>query len=172
MLGSYGAMEPEMQRTTLPLPTEFGLVRCARPSDAERIVQMVGKLATHHGDSPSLTVEDLVRDMSGEAPWIHVLVAEAGQELIGYAALCGLIRLQFGWRGIDLHHLFTEAAFRGSGIGRSLIEASKIKADSLACRYMTVSTHPENHKAQAFYEALGFERQDAHPPRFSISLGS
>lgn len=69
-----------------------------------------------------------------------------------------------------MHHLFTEAAFRGRGVGRSLVEASKITATALSCGYMTVGTHPDNHEAQAFYESLGFQRKDAHPPRFSIQL--
>lgn len=159
-----------MQKNTLVLHTEFGLVRCAHQSDATRIVQMVEKLAAHHGDTPTLTADDLIRDISGENPWLHILVAEAEGELVGYAALCRLARLQFGLRGIDMHHLFAEAAFRGRGVGHSLVEASKIKANALSCSYMTVSTHPDNYKAQAFYQALGFERKDAHSLRFSIQL--
>jgi len=131
---------------------------------------MVGMLASHHGDIPAVTTDDLSRDAFGLNPWIYVLVAEAGKELVGYAALCGLTRLQFGLRGMDMHHLFTEAAFRGRGVGQRLVEASKIKAISLSCSYLTVGTHPDNHRAQAFYAALGFERKDALPPRFSMRL--
>ncbi|MFN8680301.1 N-acetyltransferase family protein [Paracoccus sp. P2] len=159
-----------MQKNHLSLQTGFGLVRCARQTDTERIVEMAGKLADHHGDTPTLTADDLIRDISGENPWLYVLVAEADGELVGYVALCRLIRLQFGLRGMDIHHLFTEAPFRGRGAGHGLVEASKITARALSCSYMTVGTHPDNHKAQAFYEALGFERKDAHPPRFSIQL--
>ncbi|WP_313353143.1 GNAT family N-acetyltransferase [Paracoccus sp. (in: a-proteobacteria)] len=159
-----------MERQSLPLQTDFGMVRCALPTDAERIVQMVGTLASHHGDTPAITINDLARDVFGVNPWIYVLVAQAGKDLIGYAALCGLTRLQFGLRGMDMHHLFTEAAFRGRGVGQRLVEASKIKAISLSCSYLTVGTHPNNHRAQAFYAALGFERKDAHPPRFSMQL--
>lgn len=161
-----------MQRNSLRLQTEFGSVRCARPADAERIIPMVEKLAAYHGDMPELTTDVLIRDIFGVNPWIYVLVAEAREGLIGYAALCGLTRLHFGLRGIDMHHLFTEAAFRGRGVGRSLVAASKIKATALSCSYLTVGTNPDNHKAQAFYESLGFERKDAYPPRFSIQLGS
>ncbi len=159
-----------MQRTLLQ--TAFGTIREARPADAARIVQMVGKLAAHHGDTPTLTADDLARDAFGETPWIHILVAESAGALIGYAALCGLIRLQFGARGMDLHHLFTEPGHRGRGVGQGLVAASRIKALSLSCRYLTVGTHPGNHRAQAFYAALGFERKDAHPPRFAMRLGT
>ena len=161
-----------MQRNSLTLQTKFGSVRCARVADTERIISMVEKLAAHHDDTPALTADALIRDIIGVNPWIYVLVAEAQDELIGYAALCGLTRLHFGLRGMDIHHLFTEAAFRGRGVGRNLVAASKIKAIALSCSYLTVGTNPDNHKAQVFYESLGFERKDAHPPRFSIQLGS
>lgn len=159
-----------MLKSTLPLKTGFGLIRFARRTDAERIVEMAGKLANHHGDTPTLTVDDLIRDISGKNPWLYVLVAEADGELVGYAGLCRLIQLQFGLRGMDMHHLFTEASLRGQGVGHSLVDASKITARALSCSYMAVGTHPDNHKAQAFYEKLGFERRDAHPTRFSIRL--
>jgi GNAT superfamily N-acetyltransferase len=163
-------MEPEMQSKSLPLKTGFGIVRCASPADANRVVQMIEKLARHHGDTPAITTDDLFRDVFGVNPWIHALVAEADGDLIGYAALCGLTQLQFGLRGMDLHHLFTEVTFRDRGVGHNLVEACKIKAISLSCSYLTVSTHPDNHRAQTFYATLGFERRDAHPPRFSIRL--
>ena len=159
-----------MQEHHLPIIAGSGLVRCARQADAERIVEMAGKLAEHHEDTPTLTADDLIRDISGENPWLYVLVAEVDDELVGYVALCRLVRLQFGLRGMDMHHLFAEAPFRGQGVGHRLVDASKITARALSCSYMTVSTHPENHKAQAFYERLGFERADARPPRFSIQL--
>ena len=159
-----------MERDTLFLPMPFGRVRNARPEDTDSIVQMVAKLAAHHGDTAVLTPDDLVRDVFGKGPWIYILVAETGDELVGYAALCGLIQLQFGTRSLDMHHLFSEARFRGRGIGRGLVHACKTKARALSCRYLTVGTHPDNHKAQAFYEALGFMRRDSHPPRFSMRL--
>lgn len=161
-----------MKRLSLPLPTSFGVIRRARTADIEQIVQMVTQLAKHHGDTPTLTHEDLARDLFGEKPWIFIVVAEKGEKLIGFAAMCGLIQLQFGVRGMDMHHLFTKEEFRGLGVGRSLVEACKVEAITLSCRYMTVGTHPDNHEAQAFYTSLGFERKDAHPPRFFIGLAS
>lgn len=166
-----------MEQNSFPLQTKFGAIRSARPADTVRIIQMVGSLAAHHGDRPALTPDDLAQDLFKENPWIFVLVAEAGGELVGYAAMCGLIQLHFGVRGMDMHHLLTEATFRRRGVGRSLVEGCKIKARLLSCRYLTVSTHPDNHHAQAFYESLAFVRRDTHPPLFhtapvvSVSLG-
>ncbi|MBT9385138.1 GNAT family N-acetyltransferase [Pseudooceanicola sp. CBS1P-1] len=146
------------------------LIRPARPQDVPQILKMVGQLAAHHGDVPTLTAEALQRDLFGDPPWICALVAESGEDLVGYAVMCGLIQLQFGARGMDLHHLFTDAARRGEGIGRRLVEACRREAMARSCRVLTVGTHPDNHAAQAFYADLGFERRDSHPPRFTLRL--
>lgn len=159
-----------MDQNKLPCETAFGQVRLARSEDVPQIVAMIEKLAEYHGDVPSLTAEVLQRDTFGPVPWCYVVVAEYERELIGYAALCGLMQLQFGVRGMDMHHLFVEENCRGHGVGGALVSASKVIARDLACRYMMVGTHPENTAAQVFYEALGFERRDAHPPRFSLRL--
>ncbi|XDA96662.1 GNAT family N-acetyltransferase [Sulfitobacter sp. LCG007] len=159
-----------MEQRSLPLHTGFGVVRRARRADHRRILEMVGQLAAHHGDVASLTPDDLRRDLAGKRPWISVVVAECGHRLIGYAAMYPVIQLQFGARGMEMHHLLAAAEFRGTGVGRSLVEGCRIEAISLSCRYLAVGTHPDNHRAQAFYTSLGFERRDAHPPRFSVRL--
>jgi len=141
-----------------------------RSSDTGNLVQLVGELAAHHADAATLTPGVLARDAFGERPWIHILVAESDGELIGYAALCGLIKLQFGMRGLDKHHRFTEKGFRHRGVGASLINACKTKAKDLSCRYLSVGTHPDNSEGQAFQEASDFIRKDSHPPRFSLRL--
>lgn len=145
-------------------------VRDARAEEAERLVQMVGRLAAHHGDTASLTAADLRRDAFGDTPWIHLLVAEVDGELAGYAALCGVIQLQAGARGADLHHLYVEPGCRGRRVGPALIEACKLRARALSCRYLTVGTRPDNLAAQAFYLSLGFELRPSYPPRFRLSL--
>lgn len=133
---------------------------------------MAGKLAAHHRDTSALTAGDVIRDISGENLWLYILVTEADGGMVGHVALCRLIRVQFGVHGFDMHHPFTEPAFRGRGVGQGLMAASKISWRA-RCRggYMTVGTHPDNHKAQAFYEEPAFERKEnVHPPRFSIQL--
>ena len=76
-----------MERTLLKIA--FGTTHEARPTDAAHIVQMVGELAAHHGDTSSLTADGIARDALGDPPWLHVLVAESAGEMIGYTALSG-----------------------------------------------------------------------------------
>ena len=146
------------------------VTRSAARSDVEQILSMVQALAHHHGDIPNVSTKSLERDIFGETPWIYALVAEVDGIAVGYAALCPMIKLEVGERGIDMHHLFVEAEFRGSGIGRRLINASMAKARELNCESMTVGTHPDNANAQAVYLACGFEQRHSLTPRFRIYL--
>ena len=145
-------------------------LRDAVQADVPRLLSMVRALAIHHDDTPEVSIEALKRDIFGVTPWVYVVVCEVNEEVVGYAALCPLTKLQAGVRGIDMHHLFVEASFRGIGIGRSLTEASMRKARDLSCTYMTVGTHPDNSSAQAFYLACGFDQRQGTHPRFRINL--
>lgn len=132
---------------------------------------MICKLAAHHGDTPTLTIDSLSRDTAGLAPWVTIIVAEHEGELIGYAALCPRISIQYAARGLDIHHLFVVQEHRHKGIGRRLTEAALAQARSQECQYVTVGTHPDNIEAQKIYTQLGFETLPPPGPRFKISLG-
>jgi GNAT superfamily N-acetyltransferase len=146
------------------------LIREMLPSDIDKLIRMVGKLAAFHGDTPELTESNLVRDVFAESPWIYILVAEAEGELIGYAAMCGLIKLHYGDRGLDIHHLFVEEEIRGRGVGKKLVAACVLKAQELLCGYLAVGTNADNLQAQAFYVELGFNRRNSFPPRFMLRI--
>lgn len=131
-------------------------------TDIPDVVRMVHALAAHHGDTGYLTEADLRRDALGPHPWLHMLVAQGK----GYCALYRQGQVQFGVRGLEVHHLYVEPVARGSGLGRALMDAARIHAQSLGCRYLTVGTHVDNIAAQAMYHAIGFDRMDAAGPRF------
>lgn len=159
-----------MERNSLPFETASGLIREARRSDIGQIVEMVAMLASHHGDTSGLTADILARDAFGATPWIHLLVAEVDGVTAGYAALFRLVRLHFGTRGLDLHHILVKSDFRGRGVGVALVDACKIKAREDACSFLQLATDADNLKAQAFYTALGFERLQTFPPRFVLQI--
>ena len=92
------------------------------------------------------------------------MVAEQGTMLVGYGTLCPLVQLQFGARGMDMHHLFVMPQVRRSGVGAALIAACLDHAKDHHCAYMTVGTDPDNSAAQEVYRAAGFE--DLPPPGF------
>jgi ribosomal protein S18 acetylase RimI-like enzyme len=144
-------------------------IRPARRDDVPALLDMIGQLATHHGDKASTTADALLRDAFVNPPWIEILVAEAGTRLIGYTVLCPLYRAQFAQRGLDMHHLFIAQDWRGKGVGRALVEAMLARARELGCDYVKVGTHPDNVAAQEFYRAYGFQPA-ASGPQFSLML--
>ena len=156
-----------MERTPQKSTVE---IRDANQTDLPQLKRMVQALAVHHNDIPQITLETLKRDIFGATPWIYVIVAEAEGKAVGYAALCPLIQLQMGLRGVDMHHLFVETGLRGQGIGKQLIAGAMQKARDLSCSQMCVGTHPDNLSAQAVYLACGFERRDSTHPKFRIAL--
>lgn len=145
-------------------------IRPLAAGDLPTLHQMVTALASHHGDTATITMDDLRRDCLGPHPWLHVLIAELGVGAMGYAALCPLAQMLFGARGMDMHHLFVQKNARGHGVGQALIAAAIDLADRLACRFLTVGTHPDNHHAAEVYRAAGFEQLGEAGPRFRMML--
>lgn len=143
-------------------------IRQATEQDLPEVHAMVVDLARHHGDTAMLTLDDLRRDALGAHPWLTILVAEAAKGLSGYAALCPIAQLQFGVRGMDLHHLFIRDNMRGQGFGRALVAACIGVARERGCRFLAVGTDPDNLAAQQTYVAMGFDRVPQPGPRFRI----
>lgn len=145
-------------------------IRPARPDDLRHVHRMIEALADFHGDTTTLSLQDLEQTLFSKASWMTVLVAETNKNLVGYAALYPLFQLQFGRHGIELHHLFVDTRQRGKGIGHALIEASIAHAKANDCHYIAVGTHPDNIGAQDLYLAHGFEAATRTGPRFGMKL--
>ncbi len=140
-------------------------IRDMRPGDLPEVLGMVEALARHHGDAPGATLASLRADLCGARRWGFGLVAVEGGPA-GYAILTRLVQVQFGRRGMDLHHLFVQPGWRGQGVGALLLRAAEAKAAGLGALWVTVSTHPENHAAQGFYRAQGYDPMTSPAPRF------
>jgi ribosomal protein S18 acetylase RimI-like enzyme len=136
-------------------------------SDLPAVLDMIHALAAHHGDTSTLTLEGLSQEARG---WHCIIVACAGPDVVGYAALLQMGQLQFGVRGTDMHHLFVVTAHRGRGVGRALIDASIAVSKQLNCKYLTVGTHPDNAAAAKVYLTAGFDPLPDSGPRFRIRL--
>ncbi|MEP2640705.1 GNAT family N-acetyltransferase [Roseobacter sp.] len=147
-----------------------GRVRPAAAADLDVIAQMVSQLAQHHGDVATVTRDELARDILGPQPWVRVLLAEERGDVVGYAALYPMAKMQFGARGMEMHHLYVAPEARHKGVGKALTLASETLAHALGCRFLTVGTHPRNTVAQGIYRTLGFDPLDPPGPRFQVTI--
>ncbi|MCA0043726.1 GNAT family N-acetyltransferase [Celeribacter litoreus] len=146
-------------------------IRPARWGDKEALLEMIRALAEFNGDTPEIDILSLIDLMSADAPWLKLIVAERDGVLVGYAGLVPGVRLQHGMKVLDLHHLYVRDDARGLGIGRALIEESKVIAAEMGCKRLTVSTHHENTAAQKTYLACGFEALPARGKTFAMEIG-
>lgn len=141
------------------------------PEDAEALLGMVQALAAHHGDVARASTASLARDLSDG--WLIGLIARGSDGVdgamskpLGYALLMPHAQAQYGLRGMDLHHLFVHPEARAHGVGRALIEAAEGYAKDHGASYMVIGANDANHRAQAFYGALGYARKPASGQRF------
>ena len=142
-------------------------VRRAAPADFPHVLTLVQALAHHHDDTPVATLDSLALDLE----WGTIfLVAEVDDQIIGYAALLPLAQIQFGRRGLDMHHLYVQAAFRGLRVGRALIDAAQDVARDAGCTYLMVGTDSDNVQAQAAYRASGFLDAPVGGFRFGMNI--
>jgi len=145
-------------------------IRSAKLRDLPALNEMIAALAAHHNDPAAITPEKLERDLFGPMPWINALVADTGEELIGYAILVPLYRAQEGTRGMDLHHLFVRDGHRGHGIGHHLVSRAREVAKNAGCDYLSVSAATGNFAAHRFYEQLDFKPRPVTGMRYMQAL--
>ncbi|MEO6525358.1 MAG: GNAT family N-acetyltransferase [Gemmatimonadaceae bacterium] len=85
------------------------------------------------------------------APRGGIWVADAGPEIVGCVALRPLPA------GIgEVKRMFVDPAWRGTGVGRALLERLIEAARERGYRHLRLGTLPEMTAAQALYRGLGF----------------
>ncbi len=145
-------------------------IRKAVPDDLPQVHEMIGLLARHHGDEPSISLETLRRQVC-DMGLARVWVAAEEEGLVGYALVLTRPNLVTGGVGHDLNHLFIVEWRRRAGIGKALIDA--VRGFSLAegAEYLTISAQRENLGAITAYRDMGLEEMPVFGVRFKIALG-
>jgi ribosomal protein S18 acetylase RimI-like enzyme len=142
-------------------------IRNIEDHELPELLEMIQELAAHHGDAATVTLADLRREVG---TWFHIRAAQHHGRLVGYTALLPLGQLQFGVRGMDIHHLFVRTERRATGVGKALVEDAMTYTRANGGRYIMVGTAPQNTVAQEIYKAMGFEERTESGPRFSRRL--
>lgn len=128
-------------------------VRHATDADAQDIARLIGQLGYPFdaSDAPRRLAKMAT---GGRAV---VLLAEQNGHVVGLITshLLSVINREYdvAW----LTTLVIEKTVRGSGVGRTLVQAVEQFAREAGCERLTVTTHLHRADAHAFYEKLGFE---------------
>lgn len=145
-------------------------IRPLRRSDLPELADMIADLAQHHGDNADISPAKLTRDAIGPRRLFTVTLAARAGHPVGYAATLPLGLLQWGWRGLDLHHLYVRPEARGLGAGRALVTAVLDQARRQGCTYVSVGAAAGNIAAQGFYRSLGFADHAPAGAQFRLAL--
>jgi GNAT superfamily N-acetyltransferase len=142
----------------MPVAEEIRVAR-AEESQIPLILSFIRKLAEYERLSHKVTVdeESLRKSLFGPLPAAEVVIAYWGEEAAGFAVYFHNFSTFAGRHGIYLEDLFVEPAFRGKGIGKSLLVYLAKLAEERGCARLDWSVLDWNEPAKSFYRKLGAE---------------
>jgi GNAT superfamily N-acetyltransferase len=132
-------------------------IRAATVNDVALLKDFIYELAEYEReqDQVVITEADLVRDGFGPQPKFRALIAEWDGRAAGYALFFGLYSTWEGHPGLFLEDLFVRQAFRGKGIGKTLLANVAGIARRENCYGVRWEVLDWNQPAIDFYKRLG-----------------
>lgn len=123
-------------------------MRAAAPSDAPRIVELLGQLGW------DMTPDQVTAGL--DAPLTDVTVAASGDQVVGLIAVTTRHHFHRGAPVATIDTLVVDERHRSRGIGERLVDAAVDTAIGNGARCVEVVSHLRRVDARRFYERLGF----------------
>lgn len=98
-----------------------------------------------------------------------IFLAQDGSRPAGFVQLYPSYWSVAACRSWILNDLFVAPEFRGTGVGRALLERARAHAEATGAGGMSLATERENSTAQRLYEGLGW-RRDAEFFHYELEL--
>ncbi len=132
-------------------------IRPCRPDDAEALVRLIHELAVyeHLEDFARATPDALRSHLFGPRPFAEAILAEMGGEPAGFALYFVTFSTFRGQPGLYLEDIFVREAYRGQGIGKSLLAAVAKEAIDRGFGRLEWSVLDWNQPAIGFYRSQG-----------------
>lgn len=152
-------MAPGAPPTRLPAGCSF---RAVVPADARAVQALVFGILREHGlePDPACTdsdLEDPSLSYGGRGGWFAVIESGPGN-ILGTVGL-----MPAGPRVFELRKMYLDAAWRGRGLGRFLLEAALDEARSRGATGVVLETATVLREAIRLYERRGFRRLPCRP---------
>jgi ribosomal-protein-alanine N-acetyltransferase len=122
------------------------VIRAATPDDVPAIAGLERDSLGADAWSESLVVEGV----HGRLPTVHYLVAEAGGDVVGYAAASIVADIA------ELQRIAVDASHRRTGLASELLRAVIDAAGAAEVERVLLEVREDNAGALAFYAAAGF----------------
>ena len=168
---SDGAVaDADSAKPTRDEPGQSVRIRAATRGDLPAIGRLGALLVqTHHDFDPQRFISAAPRTAEGYASFVGsqlrdsnvvVLVAERGGDVLGYtyAGIEGTDYMSLRGPAGVLHDIVVDAAHRGQGVGRSLLEATLSALEARGAPRVVLSTAAQNESAQRMFARAGFRR--------------
>ncbi|WP_448596269.1 N-acetyltransferase family protein [Thermoleptolyngbya sp.] len=132
-------------------------LRLATPADAPALFELILALAEYEKLTHEVvgSAEQLAEHLGGDPPLVEALLAEVNQQAVGFALFFGNYSTFLTKPGIYLEDLFVRPAYRGQGIGKSLLSALAKLAVERNCGRLEWNVLDWNEPAIAFYKRIG-----------------
>ena len=139
---------------------EIEIIRAA-PADLDDILPLVADFHVEEEvESTPETRREAVAYALANPPVGEIWLARRDGALLAYLALAFGFSLAFNGRDSFLDEIYVVPEERGAGLGARLIEHVRADAASRGVKAMHLEVHPENERARALYERLGFELRE------------
>jgi len=134
-------------------------IRSAEIRDVPALIAMVLELAEYENapEQAIATEDDFARDLFGENPRVHALVAEVDGDVVAYAFYFLNYSTWLGRHGIYLEDLYVRPAYRGRGVGKALLVRLAQECVEKGYGRLDWSVLDWNTPSREFYAALGAE---------------
>jgi phosphinothricin acetyltransferase len=133
-------------------------IRAARLDDASAICRIYNQGIRDR----IATLETEERNPEERAEWLAardgrhpVLVAESGQEVVGWASL-NVFNARRAYEHVADISIYIEREWRGRGVGRGLLEALVTRATELGYHKLVLAAFPFNQPGMRAYGRAGF----------------
>ena len=139
------------------MPDSSTTIRSCRPSDAERLVDLVRELAVYEKleAEAQASPDDFRTHLFGPRPSAEAFVAEVDGRVVGFALIFATFSTFRGQPGMYLEDLFVRPEYRGRGIGRALLATLARLAVERGCGRLEWAVLDWNAPSIGFYRALG-----------------
>ena len=136
-----------------PKPKPKPEIRNAKPSDAERLTELMRVLG-HEIDEKSVRKNVKALNKAGESP----LVATLGKDVVGMIGVHRMLTVHRPAPVGRITILVVAEEARKQNIGRMLVEAAEAWCRKQGCQIVEVTSNDRLAQAHAFYRHMGYER--------------
>lgn len=126
--------------------------------DVARLIDALRGLSVDLDDEFTATEATLTAALEGPTPAAQAILALSGETTCGAALFSPVFSTVLGAAGVYVSDLWVDPTTRGQGLGRGLLAAIAMRAETLwQAKWVTLAVYDHSEASRRFYERLGFQ---------------